>query len=102
MKNYDEASVIRTLNKKNGCKVDSINKIITVDRTADDLGNGSWGKIDYLVRVHKYIYVFTSSKIVKRPIVNTEEKEKVTKTAKRENKINMAAMSKNAMKKAKK
>lgn len=101
MKNYDEASVIRTLNKKTGCVIDSVNKVITIDRNADDLGNGSWGKIDYLVKVHKYIYVFTTTKIVRKPIYSTEDKETISKHTKRENKLNMVDMTKNAMKKAK-
>ena len=49
MKNYDEASVIRALNKKVGCNVNSVNKTITIDKTSDSLGNRSWGKIDFLV-----------------------------------------------------
>ena len=28
MKNYDEASVVRALNKKQGCSVSSVNKVI--------------------------------------------------------------------------
>lgn len=100
MKNYDEASVVRALNKKQGCSVNSVNKVITIDKSADSLGNKSWGRIDFLVNYCKYVYVFTTSSI--RKIVVQEEKEKITKSTKRENKINMATMSKNAMKKAKK
>ena len=103
MKNYDEASVVRALNRKQGCSVNSINKVITIDKLADSLGNKSWGKIDFLVHYCKYVYVFTTSGIKKSVYSsdsdNTNDK---TKTAKRENKINMAAMTKNAMKKAKK
>lgn len=100
MKNYDEASVIRDLNKKQGCSVSTHNKTITISRESDSLGNKSWGKIDYLVKVHKYVYVFTSSSI--KPVVYSTDENKTTKTAKKESKLNMAAMTKNAMKKAKK
>ena len=99
MKNYDEASVVRALNKKQGCSVSSVNKVITIDKSADSLGNNSWGKIDFLVNYCKYVYVFTASSI--RKIVVQEEKEKLTKSIKRENKFNMVNMTKNAMKKAK-
>ena len=102
MKNYDEASVVRALNKKQGCSVNSINKVITIDKLADSLGNKSWGKIDFLVHYCKYVYVFTTSGIKKSFTPNDVENiDNKSKTAKRENKINMAAMTKNAMKKAK-
>ncbi len=102
MKNYDEASVVRALNKKQGCSVSSVNKVITIDKSADSLGNKSWGKIDFLVHYCKYVYVFTTSGIKKSFIPNdSENTDNKSKTAKRENKINMAAMTKNAMKKAK-
>ena len=99
MRNYDEATVVRELNKKAGCNVDGVRKVITIVRDTDSLGNKSWGKIDYLIKVHKYIYVFTTSNI-KTPVYSTDEKP--TKAVKKESKLNMAAMTKNAMKKAKK
>lgn len=98
MKNYDEASVVRDLNKKQGCSVSTHNKTITISRGIDSLGNKSWGKIDYLVKVHKYVYVFTSSSI--KPVIYADE-SRPNKSIKRENKLNMVDMTKNAMKKAK-
>lgn len=68
-KQYTEDEVIKTLRRKNDIRVDSFkkeiqilsNKIFTkrgdiVDNPAKkfDLGNGSWGKIDYLIKVHDY------------------------------------------------
>lgn len=68
-KHYSEDEVIRVLSRKNDIRVNSFkkeiqilsNKIFTqrgdiIDNPAKkfDLGNGSWGKIDYLVKVHNY------------------------------------------------
>lgn len=106
MKNYDEATVIRSLRKKAGIDIDTIKKVITVNKESGDVGKGSWGKIDFLVHYRDYVYCVVSSPIIKKysatQPVEGEDSPKVTKAAKRENKINMVAMTKNAMKKAKK
>jgi len=64
---YTEISVLRSLAKKHDCKVVtnlSEIQILTGNKQPkkNDLGNGSWGKIDYLinfmgyhkVRMHKF------------------------------------------------
>ena len=102
-KAYDEASVIRSLSKKNSVRISIAERKIEIIKNATDIGNGSWGKIDYLHKVHGYIPVFVSS-INKKKINNTDDDTVNVgnnKTAKREAKFNMAAMSKNAMRKAK-
>lgn len=103
MKKYDEAKVIRALNKKGTVNIDTINKVVEVVKNATNLGNGSWGKIDYLCKVHGYIYVFTTA-IANRKSINASN-EDITygnnKSAKREAKLNMASMTKNAMRNAK-
>lgn len=43
---YSEDEVIRILRKKKS--ISFINKTIEVFKFADDLGNKSWGKIDFL------------------------------------------------------
>lgn len=100
---YDETSVVRSLSKKNSIRVNTVEKVIKVMKNASDVGNGSWGKIDYLHKVHGYVYVFVTSLGKKR--VNNTDNDSVdvgnSKTAKREAKFNMAIMSKNAMRKAK-
>lgn len=99
---YDEASVIRALNKKQSIKVDTVNKVVEIQKNATDVGNGSWGKIDYLCHYCGYIYVFVTS-VFKKNVRQTSETENTNiinkKVAKRESKLNMAAMTKNAMKK---
>lgn len=100
---YDETSVIRSLSKKNSIRVNTVEKVVEVMRGASDVGNGSWGKIDYLHKVHGYVYVFVTSLGKKK--VNNIDDDSVNignnKTAKRKAKFNMATMSKNAMRKAK-
>lgn len=101
---YDEASVIRSLSRKNSVHINSVNKTIEVVKDNNDVGNGSWGKIDYLTKIHNYVVLFVSklgkSKSSKK--FNEEDyQSKSNKTAKREAKINMATMAKSAMKRAK-
>ena len=55
--NLDE--VLRALAKKNDVRIDERLKVIQVltpdaKKAKNDLGNGSWGKIDYLVKVHHF------------------------------------------------
>lgn len=100
---YDETSVIRSLSKKNSIRVNTVEKVVEVMKGASDVGNGSWGKIDYLHKVHGYVYVFVTS-LGKKKVNNTDDDSvniDNNKTAKREAKFNMATMSKNAMRKAK-
>jgi hypothetical protein len=100
---YDETSVIRSLSKKNSIRVNTVEKVVEVMKGASDVGNGSWGKIDYLHKVHGYVYVFVTS-LGKKKVNNIDDNSVNignNKTAKREAKFNMATMSKNAMRKAK-
>lgn len=51
-KQYSEEEVLRALKKKNDVLVDSTKKkvfVIIGDKASNDLGNGSQGKIDYLI-----------------------------------------------------
>lgn len=100
MKNYDEANVIRSLSKKRSISIDSHSKVIQVQRENTEVGNKSWGKIDYLCKCHGYIYMFTNTPKARTNINADNEQNINNKVAKREKKLNMAAMSKAAMKKA--
>lgn len=100
-KKYDEFSVVKSISKKHSVKVDTVNKIIKVLKDSTDVGNGTWGKIDYLCKVHGYMLnrIFgDNSNITSNEDNNSKN---YTKADKRKNKINMAAMAKNAMKKVK-
>lgn len=102
---YDEASVVKSISKKKSISVSTVNKIINVDRNATDVGNGTWGKIDYLCKVHGYTYAFMSevvSKARNKKVNNNDEEVAVnSKAAKREAKLNMATMAKSAMRRVK-
>lgn len=100
---YDEASVIRSLSRKSSIKINSIEKTIEVVKNNTDVGIGSWGKIDYLTKVHGYVVLFVKA-LKNKPAKNLDNDNyngRSNKTAKREAKFNMAAMAKSAMKKVK-
>ena len=100
-KPYDETSVIKSLLKKrNSIKIDSVNKTIKVDSDHNEVGNKSWGKIDYLRKIHGYIVGFYTSK---KLIVEEENNSSSTinKSNKRKNKFDMVNMTKTAMRNAK-
>lgn len=101
-KYYDEVSVMRAISRKASVSVDSQVKVIQVIKDAIDVGIGTWGKIDYLCNHCSYRYIFVthlSNKNISKFKNNEEIKVGSNKTTKREAKLNMAKMSKEAMKK---
>lgn len=66
MKNYDEATCVKELNKKVSCEI--VGSIINVLIGATDLGNGSWGKVDFLRRYCGYQQIFVRElpKLIKK------------------------------------
>ncbi len=103
-KSYDEVSVIRSLSKKASIRINTVQKVIEIAKNNNDVGNGSWGKIDYLHKVHGYIYVFVDSlgnKKINKVTQDGDDNAISSKAAKREAKFNMATMAKAAMRKAK-
>ena len=101
---YDETSVVRSLSKKGSIQVNPVNMTIEVLKNSTDVGNGSWGKIDYLRKVHGYVVIFRAKlnkKSTPKKIADEEDGNINSKTAKREAKFNMATMAKNAMKRVK-
>lgn len=48
-KQFNEDEVLRTLHKKNDLRIDNNMKVIQVLRDNVTCGNGTWGKIDFLV-----------------------------------------------------
>lgn len=102
---YDEVSVAKSLSKKSSISVNTNSKLIAIKKGATDVGNGSWGKIDYLCKVHKYVYVFAQSvgKSTK-DVQDTSDDGSVVnkKAAKRQAKLNMAAATKAVMHKIRK
>lgn len=101
---YDETSVVRSLSKKASIQVNPVNMSIEVLKNSTDVGNGSWGKIDYLRKVHGYVVIFRAKlnkKSTPNKVTDEEDGSINSKTAKREAKFNMATMAKNAMKRVK-
>lgn len=101
---YDETSVIRSLSKKSSIQINPVNMTIEILKNSTDVGNSSWGKIDYLRKVHGYVVIFMnelSKKVTPKKTSDDEESGINSKTAKREAKFNMASMAKAAMKKVK-
>lgn len=103
-KTYDEASVVRSISKKNSVQVNAVEHVVEVVKNSTDIGNGTWGKIDYLCKVHGYVVVFTT-KLSKKPTpkktTDDDTDNTNSKTAKREAKLNMAAMVKSTMRRVK-
>ena len=62
--NLDE--VLNSLSKKKDCKIFHQNQLIEIlaggsgNGEAHALGNGSWGKLDYLIKCSNYRYVFVN------------------------------------------
>lgn len=69
MKNYDEATCVKELNKKASCEI--VGSIINVLIGATDLGNGSWGKVDFLRRYCGYRQIFVKElpKLIKKTCI---------------------------------
>lgn len=102
---YDEVSVAKSLSKKSSVSVNTNTKTVTIKKGATDVGNGSWGKIDYLCKVHGYVYVFFGSvgKSTKDVQEDSDDGSVVNKkTAKRQAKLDMAAATKAVMHKIRK
>lgn len=79
MKNYDEATCVKELNKKVSCEV--VGSVINVLIGVTDLGNGSWGKIDFLTKHCGYRQIFVKElpKLTKKVrIASDVEDTKVT------------------------
>lgn len=82
-KTYDEVSVVKALNRKRDVKVYYYDKRIEVTIGTTECGNGTWGKIDYLVHYCGYVQLW-----VKPKGINVIKVEKVAsaKTTKRQKK----------------
>ena len=57
-KNYSEKLVVSSILKtKKSVKIDTVKKVIFVPTDNIEVGNGTWGKIDYLQNCHGYVVV---------------------------------------------
>lgn len=62
-KNYQIDEVLRSLSKKNDCRImtDRTVRILTGNGRKNDLGNGSWGKIDFLTNHCGFTLIYMGS-----------------------------------------
>lgn len=71
-KSYDESKVVRLLNKNAGVKVNTAEMVVEVLIGADTVGNGSWGKIDFLVN-HRGYFVRRVKSLGKKYFTSRDE-----------------------------
>jgi len=100
---YDEVNVLRVLSKKKGIQFSG--KSIQIDEAQSNLGNSSWGKIDYLVKVHGYNYAVLKASEMKRhhrsyspKVVQATDTVQQVKSNGHVAKINIASITNQAMK----
>lgn len=102
-KNYDEASVIRSITKKADVSIDYVNKIVQVKKDSNEVGNGTWGKIDYLYHYCGYSYIISKTINSNRKIINREfgddNDRKTSKKERKQLKLDMVKSTKKMMKK---
>ena len=84
MKKYDEASVIKSLAEKK-CVVDTKMKVISVPRGV--LGNGSWGKVDYLCHYYGYTQTWLDNKPASSPVKEDDDDKTLYNKPKRKKDI---------------
>ena len=100
-KSYDETSVIRNISRRKGININYSSKVIEVHKDATDVGNSTWGKIDYLTHYCGW-FVSVQDKINKK-VFNIDNDSYVdSKVSKRENKIKLVKEVKNIMKNVRK
>lgn len=94
-KHYDEAYCVRALSRKHSCQISMSGnqRIIEVEKDGD-LGNGSWGKIDFLVHYCGYSVITVPFIHRGRKFVEDEQKVNIPKV----NGFDMTSSVKNVMK----
>lgn len=95
-KNYDEATVLRALKKKRSIKIS--NGVIKVDKDNTEIGNGTWGKISYLVNYCRYRQIFTdTSSSSTGGYTKADEDNTKSHKPKSKERLSLAKLSKKAM-----
>lgn len=98
-KPYDETSVIKSFKRFKSISIDSINRTIFIVKNNTELGNGSFGKIDYLIKYRGFKINYVDYLAKKPKVVNNEDNYKVTS---KRDKVNLVNMTKDIMKRYKK
>ena len=77
-KGYDENKVVRVLNKNFSVNVDSVNKTIETIKDSSTIGNGTFGKIDFLVHYKGYTHIYVDRIKGKRSPVEDDGKPSIS------------------------
>lgn len=107
MKNYDEGSVVRALSKNPAVEITYSKDMnaINVVKNATTIGNGTWGKIDFLVKYCGYVYVFVDVNAQRAAKLADIEAKRVAKRAaiaeKRKGKVDIIGSVKSSLGKIK-
>lgn len=74
--NYDEVGVIKVLSNRKGISIDASRKVIEVVATESSIGNGTWGKINFLTKYCDYYckHVDRNGDTVQKSNINTKSK----------------------------
>lgn len=95
MRNYDEARVVRELDRRPGVKIG--NGLIEVNKNDHNLGIKSWGKVDFLVHYCGYHLMITTRTLNgSKRIINEED---AFESKRKKSKSLMTKLVKNAMRK---
>lgn len=97
---YDEVSVCRSLSKKHDVSVDTHRKVIEVLKDNTTVGNGSWGKIDYLCNYCGYRAIIVKN-ISARKSNDIPQRNEDSISTRFNIRFDMAETTKDAMKKVK-
>lgn len=100
-KTYNEYDIIRILSKNFNINIDSVKKVIKTLKDANNIGNGTYGKISYLVKVHGYTHEIVNKLSNKRKLIDNDDNNNVDYKPTKRNKINMVSMVKTTIKKNK-
>lgn len=107
MKNYDEGTVVRMLTKNPAIDITYSKdmNVVSVVRNATTVGNGTWGKIDFLIKHCGYMLSFVDANANRAAKLAEVEARRVAKRAaiaeKRANKVDIVSSVKHNLSKVK-
>lgn len=87
-KEYTEQSVIKELGRINELSINTNSKTIYVLKNSTNIGIKTWGKIEYLKKVHGYVQLFTDTINTRNKQIKTKEDETVEIKHSKRDKVN--------------
>lgn len=98
--NYNEYDVIRILKRNSDINISEYNKTITIKQNSTKIGNGTRGKIDYLINYCDYTVIYDNN-IKHNNNHKFNQDDDVKMRHNKRDKINLTAMVRNSMKRVK-